>query len=175
MAGGLLTPMTQLMVARVAGKQLARVMGYTAIPILFVPALGPVVAGALLKVVPWPWLFYLNLPVGALAVTLGWFFLPGDSDAIKKRPLRPHGFSWCSRRAWCAFSTGSSRGRRAAAPAAVLAGVGLIAAFLWRARRMGSSALVDLALFGNGTFTAAVVTMFFFNGTSVLQLRCGLS
>ena len=63
-AGGLLTPMTQLMLARVAGKHMARVMGYTAVPIMIAPILGPVVAGAILKYAAWPWLFYVNLPIG---------------------------------------------------------------------------------------------------------------
>jgi hypothetical protein len=41
MAGGLL----QLMVARVAGRQFARVFGYAAVPILLAPLAGPILAG----------------------------------------------------------------------------------------------------------------------------------
>jgi MFS family permease len=37
MAGGLLTPMAQMMLARAAGRHMARVMGYTAIPVYMAP------------------------------------------------------------------------------------------------------------------------------------------
>jgi MFS family permease len=45
MAGGLLAPLTQLMVARVAGRQFARVLGYAVVPILLAPLAGPILAG----------------------------------------------------------------------------------------------------------------------------------
>ncbi len=78
-AGGLLAPMTQMMIARVAGKHLARVMGYTVAPVLIAPILGPILAGAILKYAAWPWLFYLNLPIGILGVGLATFLLPGEA------------------------------------------------------------------------------------------------
>jgi MFS family permease len=65
---GMLAPLTQLMMARVAGKQLARVLGYAVVPVLVAPILGPVLAGAILKRASWPWVFYVNLPIGVFAV-----------------------------------------------------------------------------------------------------------
>jgi hypothetical protein len=35
------------MIARAAGKHMARVLGYAAVPILLAPLLGPVIAGAI--------------------------------------------------------------------------------------------------------------------------------
>ena len=70
MSGGLLAPMTQMMVARAAGKHMARIMGYTVVPILLAPILGPVIAGAILQFASWRGLFLVNLPVGALAIVL---------------------------------------------------------------------------------------------------------
>src|SRR5580704_9324686 len=70
MAGGLLAPMNQMMIARYAGRHMARVMGYTVVPVLIAPILGPVLAGAILKYSAWPWLFFLNLPIGILGVGL---------------------------------------------------------------------------------------------------------
>ncbi len=49
MSGGLMAPMTQMMMARAAGKHMARLMGYAAVPILLGPILGPVIAGAILQ------------------------------------------------------------------------------------------------------------------------------
>ncbi|HEX4457777.1 MAG TPA: MFS transporter, partial [Polyangia bacterium] len=42
MAGGLLAPLAQLVMARAAGKQMARVFGYAIVPVLIGPILGPV-------------------------------------------------------------------------------------------------------------------------------------
>jgi len=53
MSGGLMAPMTQMMMARAAGKHMARLMGYAAVPILMGPILGPVIAGAILQHASW--------------------------------------------------------------------------------------------------------------------------
>lgn len=87
LVGGVLAPMTQMMIARVAGKNMARVMGYTALPILLGPILGPVLAGTILGVSTWSWLFYLNVPVGILGVGLAFLLLPGDAISTKA-PVR---------------------------------------------------------------------------------------
>jgi MFS transporter, DHA2 family, multidrug resistance protein len=39
-------------------------------------AVGPTVASGILSVGPWPWLFAVNVPVGALAITMAWRALP---------------------------------------------------------------------------------------------------
>src|ERR1700723_3410333 len=75
MSGGLMAPMAQMMMARAAGKHMARLMGYAAVPILLAPILGPVIAGAILQYASWRWLFLVNLPVGALALVLAAYFL----------------------------------------------------------------------------------------------------
>ena len=83
-AGGLLAPLTQLMMARVSGRQMARVAGYAAVPILFAPLVGPLLAGAILQHFGWPWLFYVNLPVGAVAIALAVWWLPHDEPGTQR-------------------------------------------------------------------------------------------
>src|SRR4029077_10356534 len=84
MSGGLLAPMAQMMIARAAGKHMTRIMGYAAVPIVLGPILGPVIAGTILQFASWRWLFLVNLPVGALAITLAIFFLPNDREETKQ-------------------------------------------------------------------------------------------
>ena len=113
MAGGLLVPMAQMMIARVAGRRyMARIMGYGVVPILIAPILGPVVAGAILKYADWRWIFYLNIPIGVLAIGLAAFLLPNDEAVLQKRPFDFPGFLMLSPGLVCfiyGFETASHR------------------------------------------------------------------
>ena len=162
-AGGLLAPITQMMLARVAGKHLARVMGYTAVPILIAPILGPVVAGAILKYAPWPWLFYVNLPVGILAVALAALLLPADGAAKQRRPFDAHGFLLISP-GLVGLLYGFEHASDREGTLILICGLALLAAFVRHANRMQRAALIDLALFSNHAFSRAVRTQFSSNG-----------
>ena len=85
MSGGLLAPMAQMMLARAAGKHMARVMGYAALPILLGPILGPVLAGTILQHASWRWLFLVNVPVCLAGIVLAALFLPDDSGERRVR------------------------------------------------------------------------------------------
>ena len=164
MAGGLLAPMTQMMIARVAGVHMARVMGYTAVPILIAPILGPVLAGVVLHYASWPWLFYFNLPIGILGVGLAAFLLPDDAAAIEVRRFDLVGLLILSpdwRAFWAASSTPpSGRELRCCWP-------GLFCSARLSGTRCarGSAALIDLRLFSNRMFSRAATTQFLSNAT----------
>ena len=81
-----------MMLARYAGRHLARVMGYAVMPILIAPLLGPVIAGNILQHASWRWLFYLNLPVGVLALVLAMILLPQDDETKRRRVFDLGGF-----------------------------------------------------------------------------------
>src|SRR5439155_22877733 len=38
-------------------------------------AIGPVVGGALVSGIAWQWIFWINVPIGAVALPLAWFYL----------------------------------------------------------------------------------------------------
>jgi EmrB/QacA subfamily drug resistance transporter len=162
-AGGLLAPMTQLMLARIAGKHMARVMGYTAVPVLVAPILGPVVAGAILKYAAWPWLFYVNLPVGILAVALAAFLLPRDEAAFQKRPFDFLGFVLISPGLACLLY-GLEHVAHRDGILILLAGLICLGAFVWDAIRKKHAALIDLRVFNNRVFATATTTQFLYNG-----------
>src|ERR1700693_1269199 len=96
MSGGLMAPMAQMMMARAAGKHMARLMGYAAVPILMGSILGPVIAGAILQHASWRCLFLVNLPVGVLAIVLAVLFLPNGREETRSRKLDLPGFALLS-------------------------------------------------------------------------------
>src|ERR1700722_18330354 len=137
MSGGLMAPLTQMMMVRAAGKHVARVMGYAAVPILLGPILGPVIAGAILQHSSWRWLFLVNLPVGVLAIVLAVLFLYGSDHLGERIGLT-----------------------------ALLVSIVLLGLFFRMAIRKGDRALIDLRLFKSGTFSASATTQFMSNGIS---------
>jgi EmrB/QacA subfamily drug resistance transporter len=167
MAGGLLAPMAQLMLARAAGpRHMVKVMGYAALPILLGPLLGPVLAGAILQHWSWHWIFYINVPVGILAVILSILFLPGDETEFNPRKLDFVGFLLLSP-GLVAFLYAFDHLKGRAAPYILGVAVALIGFFLIRARKKGPQALMNLDLFRGKTFAAATVTQFLANGVSL--------
>src|SRR6266536_3170978 len=75
--GGLLLPVGQTILARAAGPQrIGRVMSVVGVPMLLGPVFGPVIGGAIVDQVTWRWIFFVNLPIGAVALALAWRLLP---------------------------------------------------------------------------------------------------
>ena len=162
-AGGLLTPLTQLMMARVAGKQLVRVAGYAAAPILLAPLLGPPLAGIILKYADWRWLFYVNLPIGVIAVFLAAMIIPHDESMLQKRPFDLWGFLTLAP-GLSLFLYGFEQFSHHQGSSFLIAGIVLILCFLWIARANREKALIDLELFKIRTFSVATVTQFLSTG-----------
>jgi len=161
--GGLLAPMTQMMIARVAGKNMARVMGYATLPILLGPILGPVLAGAVLAHTTWSWLFYLNVPVGILGVGLAARLLPADTVSSQRRPFDFVGFALISP-GLVTLIYGLQNASSVSGGCFLLAGCVFLAGFLLHSLRQGNSALIDVRIFADRTFSVAAVTQFFANG-----------
>jgi DHA2 family multidrug resistance protein-like MFS transporter len=68
---------------------LGRGIGFNALVVAISAALGPTVAAAILAVGTWPYLFAINIPLGIVALALGWRFLPHTTQAS-------HAFDWPS-------------------------------------------------------------------------------
>jgi EmrB/QacA subfamily drug resistance transporter len=165
MSGGLLAPMAQLLMVRAAGDRMARVFGFAAMPILLAPLLGPVIAGALLHFASWRWLFLVNLPFGVLALVLAFLFLPSDQDERRPRRLDLIGLGLLSPGV-VLFLFGSERATDPVGLAAMaLSAILLIVFFGWAIRKK-QDAIIDLQLFKDRIFSAAVVTQFLSAGIS---------
>jgi EmrB/QacA subfamily drug resistance transporter len=77
LGGGFVLPVAMAYTYRLAPpERVGSVMGMMGIPILFAPAIGPVLAGWLVDDASWRWVFLLNLPVGIIGVLVGLRSLP---------------------------------------------------------------------------------------------------
>ena len=67
--GAMMTPVARLIVvAMTPREQLVSAMNIFTMPAVLGPMLGPPLAGLLLQVASWRWIFFLNLPVGVLGI-----------------------------------------------------------------------------------------------------------
>ena len=165
-SGGLMAPLTQLMIARAAGKHMVRVMGYVAVPVLLGPLVGPVVAGAILQHASWRWLFLINLPIGVLAIVLASFFLPADDNGTRsQRRFDLVGFLTLSP-GLVLFLYGSDHMNKRGGLVLLLLSVVLLATFFRQALKDGPRALIDLQIFRGEVFSASALTQFTVNGLS---------
>ena len=86
LGGGMIMPLGQSMLAQVAGpKRMGRVMSIIGVPMLLAPVFGPLIGGALIGAASWRWIFFVNLPVGLLAIALAVRLLPAGGHRSTRR------------------------------------------------------------------------------------------
>ncbi|WP_263351146.1 DHA2 family efflux MFS transporter permease subunit [Acidicapsa acidisoli] len=170
MAGGLLAPMAQMMVARAAPRHIARVMGVMVVPVLLGPICGPSLAGFILQHASWRWIFFINLPIGVLAIVLAAWILPRDEATEGLRSFDVRGFLLISPGLVLAMHSLESLSANPAARSQYMlefaASIGLLAAFAVHSMRRGRAALIDVSLFKNASFLASSWTLFLLNAVS---------
>jgi EmrB/QacA subfamily drug resistance transporter len=163
-AGALTMPVGQMILVPVSGRErMARVMGTLSIPIVMAPIFGPVLGGLLLEHAGWQWIFYVNVPVGLVAVPLALWLLPRDGARAGGRPDFP-GLLLIS-----AGSVAATYGLASAGAQAIrvwlplAAGVALLAAFVIRSGRIDRP-LLDVRLYRNQAYAASSLVNFALGG-----------
>ena len=69
--GAMMVPVGRLLLLRTVEKSdLVSAMAWLAMPTLIGPILGPPVGGAIVTYLDWRWIFWINVPMGVLGVTL---------------------------------------------------------------------------------------------------------
>ncbi len=82
--GGMMAPVGMAMLYRVfPPSERIRAASILTVPTTLAPALGPVIGGFLVTEISWRWVFFVNLPLGIMAVAFGALFLEriGAADA----------------------------------------------------------------------------------------------
>src|SRR5580700_7327470 len=84
--GGMILPIGQSIMAQAAGPQrIGRVMSVLGVPMLLAPILGPVIGGLIVTSISWRWIFYVNVPIGIVAIVLAARILPSTRSELKPR------------------------------------------------------------------------------------------
>ncbi|MCX7427850.1 MAG: DHA2 family efflux MFS transporter permease subunit [Planctomycetia bacterium] len=66
--GALMTPVARLVIVRLFDREdLVRVAGLVAMPMVLGPVIGPLLGGYITTRYSWPWVFFVNVPVGIAA------------------------------------------------------------------------------------------------------------
>jgi EmrB/QacA subfamily drug resistance transporter len=76
MGGAMMVPVGRLVLLRTVSKaELVNAMAYVTIPALVGPVIGPPLGGFITTYMSWRWIFWINVPIGILGVTLALLFI----------------------------------------------------------------------------------------------------
>ena len=165
MGGAMMVPVGRLVLLRsVAKPDLVRAMAWLTMPAMVGPMLGPPLGGFITTYVDWRWIFWINVPVGVLGITLVSLFIP---NLREERPPRLDLLGFLLSAVGLlglvfGFET-VGRGLVPLSTALLLLAVGIagIALYVLHAARTPHP-VIDLALLGVPTFRASILGGFLF-------------
>jgi EmrB/QacA subfamily drug resistance transporter len=155
---GILQPLSMYTLFRVfPPHQRGTAMGFFGMSVILGPALGPTLGGIMIEHFNWRYIFYVAVPVAALAVLLGSMFMPQREESGPSR-FDAIGFMLLSVSIAClltALSGGQREGWYSDYIVALfaIAGFGALAFLVWETRV--AQPLVNLRVLGNGQFASA--------------------
>ncbi|RYX93868.1 MAG: DHA2 family efflux MFS transporter permease subunit [Comamonadaceae bacterium] len=166
--GAMMMPVGRLAVIRTFPKaELLVAMNFVIIPALIGPLLGPTVGGLIVHWLSWREIFFINVPVGLVALVLISRYMPdyrAQTPDGQPRPLDVIGFvlfgSGVALLSWLLEVFGEHKLDTTSAAVLLLLSIGLLAAYVWHARE-AAYPLLRLALLRVRTFRVSVAGGFF--------------
>ncbi|MCC6832453.1 MAG: DHA2 family efflux MFS transporter permease subunit [Thermoleophilia bacterium] len=163
LGGGMIMPAGMTILTRAAGPdRVGRVMAIIGVPMLLGPVFGPILGGWLVDDLSWRWIFFINIPVGALALLMAGRVLAKDVPRVEERldwmglALLSPGLAAVIYGLAESPAAGGFGTARVLGP--ILAGFALLALFVRHALR-APTPLIDLRLFRNRTFAVSLATL----------------
>lgn len=163
-AGGLMAPVGTAMLFRAfPPERRAKASQVLIVPTVLAPTLGPLLGGLLVDELSWPWIFWVNVPLGIAAVVFGWLALD-EHRAERPGHLDLPGFVLSGSGLALGLYALTSGPREGWASVSILAtglgGVALLAVFVVHELRTADP-LLDLRLFSNRLFRSCNLTLTF--------------
>ncbi|NWE77657.1 DHA2 family efflux MFS transporter permease subunit [Pseudomonas yamanorum] len=158
-SGAMMVPVGRLAVLRATEKKdLVRAISFITWPGLVAPILGPPVGGFIVTHASWPWIFYLNLPLGLLALIATLVLIP-KRDEVTSRTFDFSGFLLVGVASAALLYgvelLGQSRGSLLQGLLLSAAGV-MLGAFAWRHMRRHAQPLLALEVVSVRTFSVCL-------------------
>jgi MFS transporter, DHA2 family, multidrug resistance protein len=166
---GPMIPLSQaLLLSSYPKNRAGMALAMWSITTLVAPVVGPVLGGWITDNISWPWIFYINVPVGIAAVFVTWAIYHRRETATAKVPVDAVGLGllmiWVG-----AMQVMLDKGKDldwfnsgAIVTLACVAVVGLAVFLIWELTE--EHPIVDLSLFRGRNFTVATLAMLFAYG-----------
>ena len=158
--GAMMVPVGRLVILRSVTKQeLVGSLAWLTVPALIGPVIGPPIGGFITTYFSWPWIFWINIPVGILGLILATLYIP-EVRADTRIPFDSAGFL-LSGVGLAGFMTGSTTLGLGLLPlpivlGALFGGAALLAVYVVRGRRIAEP-MLDLSLLSIPTFRHSMI------------------
>jgi len=177
---GSLIPLSQsLIVVCNPPEKKGGALGFWGLVVIIAPVLGPIIGGYLTYNYSWPWIFYLNVPIGIFSALVVWVILKDQESHIVRTPIDVLGL------ALLAIGVGAlqimlDKGKDldwfespAIITLTIVSGMALLYFFIWNAFQ--KSPVVDFSFLKNrnfvlGTVATTVGFLLYFASTVTLPL-----
>lgn len=164
-AGFIITLVTTLCVEIAGRNRMGRLMSTIGIPTVLGPILGPVIGAVIVQFLSWRYIFFVNIPIGILAIILMTLKLPDFTPANMKAKFDFIGIILLGASS-AALIYGITKAAKSAAfnnsetIGYVVAGIAILAVYMIYAAVKKEQAILPLHLFKMKNFSAVMVGLF---------------
>jgi DHA2 family multidrug resistance protein len=164
LVAGPMIPLSQALLLSSYPRALAGLaMALWSMTTLIAPVMGPLLGGWITDNITWPWIFFINIPVGVGSAFITWRIFHKRESQTKKLPIDSVGLAllvlWVG-----ALQIMLDKGKELdwfhsaeVVALAIVAGVGLVAFLIWELTE--DHPVVDLSLFKRRNFWAGVLAL----------------
>ena len=164
-AGFIMTLVTTLTVEVAGRERMGRLMSTVGLPMVLGPILGPVIGAVIVQFLSWRYIFFVNVPIGILAITLMILKLPNFTPANIKAKFNFIGILLLGA-ASAALIYGITKAAKSASfnnsttIAFIAVGFAILAIYMLYAAMKKEQAILPLHLFKLKNFSAVMVGLF---------------